>query len=304
MLYSARAVNNTIHLGYATSTDGYNFERVGDGPWMSPPAGAEFDSGTIEDARMVHMDGVYYVTYMARSIGKDEFLAGKRLPGRPDAPTWQKNWRRAGLLETRDFTGYERLGPITSEEVFDANVMLFPEKIGGRYAMIHRPSGYPTGNAQCLSRPLSERPGMSICFSDDLVHWVDDRPLAGCVYDWEKIKIGGSAPPIRTESGWLTLYHAVEDNPETEFTYRVGLMLLDLDDATRVIARCPEPILEPEESWELEGTVPNVVFPNAAVVIGDDVFVYYGGADTVVAVATAPLGELLETVQAHPWPAT
>lgn len=303
MLYSARAVNNTIYLGYATSTDGYSFKRVGDDPWMAPPEGAEFDSGTVEDARMVCIEGVYYVTYMARSIGKDEFEEGRRIPGAPDTPTWQKNWRRAGLLKTCDFTDYERLGPITSDEVFDANVMLFPEKVGGRYVMIHRPSGYPTGTAACLSHPLEERPGMSICFSDDLLHWVDDRPLAGCIYDWERVKIGGSAPPIRTESGWLTLYHGVEENPETDFTYRVGLMLLDLDDPTKVIARCPGPILEPEEPWELEGTVPNVVFPNAAVVMGDDVFVYYGGADTVVAVATAPLAELLETVKAHPWPA-
>jgi predicted GH43/DUF377 family glycosyl hydrolase len=294
MLYSARAVNNTIYLGYARSADGHHFERVGDGPWMAPPEGDEFDSGTVEDARMVYLDGYYYVTYMARSIGKDEFAAGKRLPGRPDAPTWRQNWRRAGLLRTRDFTGYERLGPVTPETVFDANVMLFPEKIGGRYAMIHRPSGYPTGTAACLSRPLEERPGMSICFSEDLVHWVDDRPLAGCIYDWEPVKIGGSAPPIRTEAGWLTLYHAVDESQKYDFTYRVGVMLLDLDDPTRVIGRCPQPILEPEESWEIEGTVPNVVFPNAAVVIDGEVLVYYGGADTVVGVAAAALGELID----------
>ena len=143
MLYSARAVNNTIYLGYATSTDGYHFERIGDGPWMAPPEGSEFDSGTVEDARMVRLDDTYYVTYMARSIGKDDFAAGKRLPGKPDTPTWQKNWRRAGLLNTHDFISYERLGPITSEDLFDANVMLFPEKVSGRYATIHRPSDFP-----------------------------------------------------------------------------------------------------------------------------------------------------------------
>jgi predicted GH43/DUF377 family glycosyl hydrolase len=303
MLYSARAVYNTIYLGYATSADGFHFDRVGDGPWMAPPEGDEFDSGTVEDARIVRIDGVYYVTYMARAIGKDDFAAGKRLPSRPDTPTWQQNWRRAGLLTTKDFTSTERLGPITSDEVFDANVLLFPEKIGGRFAMIHRPSDFVCGTIACLSLPWEERLGMRICFSDDLVNWVDDRPLARPAYEWENVKIGGSSPPIRTDAGWLTLYHGVQGWGEDDFVYRVGLMLLDGDDPTKVIARCPDPILEPEEPWEREGTVPKVVFPNAAVVIDGEVFVYYGGADTVVGVATAPLAELVDAVLAHPWPA-
>jgi beta-1,2-mannobiose phosphorylase / 1,2-beta-oligomannan phosphorylase len=127
--------------------------------------------------------------------------------------------------------------------------------------------------------PPEQRPGISICFSSNLREWVDDRPLAGPVFPWENYKIGGSSQPIRTDRGWLALY---------------------LADPTRVIARAPEPILEPEEPWEREGTVPMVVFPNSAVVIDGARFAYYGGADTVTAVAKANLCELTDLVMRYP----
>ena len=304
MIYSARSVINTIYLGLAFSSDGYQFERAGDEPWLGP-TDEGFEAGTVEDARMVKIEDTYYVTYMARAIGKEDFEAGTKatgIPGHedPDAPTWTQNWRRAALLTTKDFKAMQRLGPVTSEHVFDANVILFPEKIGGRFCLLHRPSPYFAAESIIEKYPPAERPGMHICFSDDLKHWVDDQPLAGPRFSWENYKIGGSSQPIRTDQGWLVLYHAVGGPDPQHAAYRVGVMMLDLDDPTRVIARSPEPILEPEEAWEREGSVPMVVFPNGAVVIDGTLFVYYGGGDTVTAVATAGLNEMIDFVMTHP----
>jgi predicted GH43/DUF377 family glycosyl hydrolase len=120
------------------------------------------------------------------------------------------------------------------------------------------------------------------------------------MFPWENYKTGGSSQPIRTDRGWLVLYQAVGGPNPDEAVYRVGVMMLDLEDPTRIIARSPEPILEPEEPWEREGTVPNVVFPNSAVVIDGRLFVYYGGADTVTAVATADLEEMVAFVMRYP----
>ena len=108
---------------------------------------------------------------------------------------------------------------------------------------------------------------------------------------WDNRKIGASSPPLETEAGWLLLCHGIYD-PGT--IYRTGAVLLDRDDPTRVLARTKNPILEPQMPWELHGLVGNVVFPCGAVVRGDTLFVYYGGADAVVAVATTSLSDLLE----------
>jgi beta-1,2-mannobiose phosphorylase / 1,2-beta-oligomannan phosphorylase len=304
MIYTARTVMNTIYLGLAFSEDGYRFERASDEPWLSPTKEG-FEAGTVEDARMVKIGDTYYVTYMARAIGKEEFAAGAQAKGipadeDPQGPTWTQNWRRAALLTTRDFKTVRRLGPLTGEHIFDANVLLFPEKIGGRFCMLHRPSDYVPAEDIIEKYPPEQRPGISICFSSNLREWVDDRPLAGPVFPWENYKIGGSSQPIRTDRGWLVLYHAVGGPDPAHGVYRVGAMMLDLADPTRVIARAPEPILEPEEPWEREGTVPMVVFPNSAVVIDGTLFVYYGGADTVTAVATANLRELTDFVMRYP----
>jgi predicted GH43/DUF377 family glycosyl hydrolase len=110
---------------------------------------------------------------------------------------------------------------------------------------------------------------------------------------WEAQKVGIGPPPIRTNSGWLIIYHGVDSN----IVYRAGAALLDLEDPTRVIARTPDPILEPKEEYERVGVVPNIVFPEGAVVVGDQLRVYYGGADRVCCLATVTLKILIESLQ-------
>ena len=120
--------------------------------------------------------------------------------------------------------------------------------------------------------------------------------MAAPSYWWEGNRIGGSTPPIRTDDGWLALYHGVEDVDErvNRCCYRLGAMLLDLEDPSRVLARTSEPIMEPREYYELFGLfIPNVIFPTGAVLVDGTLRVYYGVCDTAIAVAEAPLGEVL-----------
>ena len=144
-------------------------------------------------------------------------------------------------------------------------------------------------------------PGIWICTSDDLETWTDPVLLAKPEQAWEGGRIGGSTPPIKTDRGWLVFYHGVETlhPPTRRVCYRLGAMMLDLKDPTRVLARTRDPIMEPETYYERFGLyIPNVIFPTGCVVVEGTVYLYYGVCDTAIALATAPLGALIEHVMA------
>lgn len=283
-----------IHLGLAESANGYDFQRVSDRPVFSPCPG-HFDGGCIEDPRIVRFGDTYFVTYAARMFFPGAYWNPRPLNAfnpsfPPEAPVAaRENLTRTGLAATKDFRTWYRMGPITPADVDDRDAILFPAKAGGQFAMLHRPASWVGPAYGC------ERPSIWLSLSDDLPHWRHSQLLAQPVADWECAKIGGNAPPIRTDRGWLMLYHGVDERQ----VYRVGAMMLDLDDPHRILARTPEPILEPETPYERKGLVANVAFPCGNVVIGDTLFVYYGGADTVCAVATAPLKDLVDFVMSH-----
>lgn len=307
LLYTAAGdmdVEHKLYLGHAVSADGYHFERVKEAPLVQPDSFVfnGFDAGGIEDPRAVKIDDTIFITYCARAIPLWSYLQGKRMTNPPsEGVTWTKNFRRGGLLTTDDLVHFKRCGPITSDDHYDCNIILFPERIDGRYVMMHRPSDFSLAD-----HPSYASAGISVCYSDDLIHWYDDQPILSSVYNWENAKLGGAAPPIRTEEGWLTLYHAVEKPPQDgswhrdyRFCYRAGVVLLDLEDPRKVVARCPDPVLAPEAPFEKFGTVNNVVFPTGNVVLGDELFVYYGAADTVCCVAVVRLKELLAHVLSY-----
>ena len=141
---------------------------------------------------------------------------------------------------------------------------------------------------------------MWISFSPDLKHWGDHRILIPARRGawWDANKIGLSPPPLRTDEGWLVLYHGVRSTSGGAI-YRLGLALLDLGDPCRVIARSEQWVLSPEESYEVFGDVNKVVFPCGWLVNGDTVYLYYGGADTCIALATASLSGLLKWLREH-----
>jgi predicted GH43/DUF377 family glycosyl hydrolase len=185
---------------------------------------------------------------------------------------WSPESIQVARASTIDFVTWERHG-VVFPGPDNKDAALFPRTINGRYCAFHRiPSS------------------MWIAWSDDLVTWGDYQrimdPRPGCYDDW---KLGAGGPPIETDQGWLVIYHGVD----TGRVYRLGVALLDLDDPSRVINRPVEPILEPVEPWELVGDVSNVVFTCGTAELGDDYLIYYGGADRVIALATANKGALL-----------
>ncbi len=275
-----------IYLGLAESKDGFHFERVSDKPVFSP-AEKGFDAGCIEDPRIVKFGDTFYITYAARAIPPNTFWNGKAKPDPSlKARTWSENLTRSGLAKSKDLRSFERLGPITGDDVDDRDAVIFPEMINGKYVMIHRPAEWIGEKYGC------EKSSIWMNFSDDLIHWENEFLLCQPQFNWEYKKIGGSCPPIKTEEGWLTLYHGVDK----KHVYRVGVMLLDLNNPKRIIARAPDFILEPEYKFEKKGYVNNVVFPCGNVVINDELFVYYGGADTVCCVATKKMKDILKFV--------
>lgn len=283
-----------IHLGLAVSRNGYDFVRRSNKPIVSPVHYAGI--GCIEDPRIVKMDGLYYMTFAFRPFapGKYWLEQNKR---KYNPPVLAKSYPRflrenlsgTGLLISPDLKSFTFAGMLTNPAFDDRDVIIFPEKIGGKYVTLHRPmewcgDGYDT---QC--------PAIWIAFSEDLLGWKDIRLLAKGKYDWE-YKIGGSAPPIKTEYGWLVLYHAVGKDK----FYRVGAMLLDLENPQKVLHRSSDWLLEPQEKYEKEGFYNGVVFPCGNIVMKNKLFVYYGGADKYVGLATCDFNELLDYLRSCP----
>jgi len=283
-----------IHLGLATSKDGFNFERVSDQPVMSPtPDG--FDAGCVEDPRIVKFDDLFYVTYAYRPFPPGQYWLKKSFDhGWPKSAHWPKgllyNTTNTGLAISKDLKTFKKLGRMTKHSIDNRDVILFPEKINGKYVMLHRPVEWVGPKYGC------EVPSIWLAFSDDLMEWKDDYMLATSTFDWESKKLGGSTPPLRTKDGWLVIYHGVS---KTDEQYRVGVMLLDINDPRKILARSSDYIMEPEFPYETEGYYTGCVFPTGNIIKDDTLYVYYGGADRFVCVATCSVTELLKFLENH-----
>ena len=292
MLYRCAGKDAThfIHFGLAVSRDGFHFRRVSNQPILSPSADGE-DGGCIEDPRIVKMNGCFFITYAYRPYPPGQYWLqpgnaayNPRQHSLPKA--FGQNLTCSGLLMTSDFKSYRRLGRITDPTLDDRDVILFPEKILGRFALLRRPMQW-TGPAYG-----TRYPAIWICFGEDLLKWDKPSLLAKAQFSWER-KIGGSTPPLKHPKGWLVLYHSVDASG----VYHVGAMVLDLKDPRKVIARSPEPIMSPEAPYERKGLYPHgVVFPTGNVVVGGKLFVYYGCADKCIGVATADFDALVNHV--------
>jgi beta-1,2-mannobiose phosphorylase / 1,2-beta-oligomannan phosphorylase len=286
-----------IYFGLAESRDGFKFKRVSTTSVFGPSENG-FDAGCVEDARIVRFDKSYFVTYAARAFPpgaywrKNITLTAHTPPMSKNAPAAARsNLTRSGVAMTNDFKQWHRLGPITDATVDNRDAILFPEKIDGKFVLLDRPASWVGSSYGC------DRPSMWISFSDDILRWNGHHLFASPAYAWEEKKIGGGTPPIKTKDGWLVIYHGVDAN----HVYRAGAMLLDLKNPRIILGRSPEPILEPKMDYERIGLIPNVVFPTGNVVINDTLFVYYGGADKVCCVATAPLKDMVAYLKKNPW---
>lgn len=265
LLYRARGCRGGIsRIGYASTTNGYDIDERLDKPIFGVSPDSDVDCLGVEDPRIVQIDDRLYMTYSAYGY----------VPGMYR----QQNWVQLAIssISVDDFINKrwnwsERIYPFPNTDNKDA--ALFPEKIKGKYCLMHRIPQH-----------------IWIGYSDDLKKWRDNTiVMYPQGYSWEYFKIGGGGTPIKTEKGWLIIYHAVDN----KMVYRLGLAVLDLEDPTKVVYRHPEPILSPEEDFEKTGDVSNVTFTCGTVVKDDQLFVYYGAADTVICVATASMKEVL-----------
>lgn len=263
MLYRAQGLDWISRIGYAVSADGIHWNRMRQ-PVLEPIDGS--DSRGLEDPRVVEINGTFYMTYTA--YGREYQGAGK--------PTHSGGGVLPMIARSQNLITWERIGPIVRGEDNKDHV-LFPRKLGGRFTAFHR-----------------RWPNVWIAYSDDLLTWPEEwmAPVYGPrpENDWDFRSVGSNGVPIETAEGWLVINHGYNQ----EHIYMMGVALLDLEDPTRVIHRPKSPIFWPEELWELRGDVPNVVFSSANPVVDDTVYVFYGGGDHVIGLATCPLADLLD----------
>ena len=252
------------HLEVARSSDGVAGWRFDDTPLLAPESDHRPEEvWGCEDPRLTWLPelGEWAIAYTAFSrVGP-----------------------LVSLAMTTDFREVRRLGPVTTPEDKDAAV--FPKRIDGRWAMIHRPSAARAGAHMWIS------------YSPDLRHWGDHQMLLEAREGawWDADKIGLGPPPLETPDGWLICYHGAHATASGAI-YRVGLALLDLEDPRIVLRRTDEWVLGPSAPYERSGDVNKVVFPTGWVLDAptDTLSIYYGAADSVVALATTRLSEVLD----------
>lgn len=223
-------------------------------PTMFPEG--PYEAFGIEDARITRIDGIYYINYTAAS----------------------NRGVVTALARTHDFKSFERLGIIFGPD--NKDVAFFPEKIKGRYQAFHRPAVKHAG-----------LPSIWTASSPDLLDWGRHQIVAGPrPGHWDCERVGAGTSPIRTPEGWLAFYHAADFRTR----YCLGVLLLDLEEPWKVIARSAEPFFVPEAPYETEGFMPHVVFHNGTVDLGNgNLELYYGGADLVTCGAGVRVSDLL-----------
>ncbi len=298
LLYRAQGHNGLSVLGYASSKDGYSIHHRENEPAYIPresfeggfgiPSSKEVvrsymsagGYGGCEDPKVSLIKDRVYLTYVAFNGWEPPRIALSWIPlSAFHKKQWEK-WSKPTL--------------ISPPGVVDKSAALFPEKVNGKYVIFHRIF-----------------PDILIDFVDSLDDFNEKNYLKGQYHItpregfWDRGKLSVGAPPIKTKEGWLVIYHAVSARIEEggDLRYKIGAMLLDLNDPTKVIVRSREPILEPETNYENNGHKFGIAYPCGSVVKNGTLFVYYGASDKTVAVATAPLQPFLKALlEQKPFP--
>jgi predicted GH43/DUF377 family glycosyl hydrolase len=255
--YAGRDYLTTMsHLRLVSSTDGIHFSQpVGTSPILGK---GSLETFGIEDCRITHVDSQFCLTYTAVSL----------------------NGVGVGLKTTSDWSEIHDHGMILPPHNKDCAI--FEEKINGLYYALHRPSSPELGGNYIW-----------IAESPDLLHWGNHRCIAQARPGlWDGARVGAGAAPIRTERGWLEIYHgATKQN-----RYCLGAILLDLDEPWKVLARSATPIMEPTEPYETNGFFGEVIFTNGHLRQGDELTIYYGASDLVICAATFSIAEILASL--------
>lgn len=291
LLYRAVGADGVSRIGHAASDDGLHFENRSQYPVFEPTPGygmaeASAVSGPTEynpnfytsgggwsgseDPRTVKIGNKVYMTYVAFE-GWDSVRIALTSIGMNDLKYRKWRWRKPALISAP--------GQVAK------NWVIFPEKIKGKYAILH-----------------AITPNILVDYVDSLdalgngIHLHSKPPKGGRNGFWDNWVRGAGPPPIKTNIGWLLIYHAMDRNDPNK--YKLGAMILDMNDPTKVLYRSPQPILEPDAHYENDGK-PGVVYASGAVVLKDNLMIYYGGGDKHVCIAQTPLQALLDWMQKY-----
>jgi predicted GH43/DUF377 family glycosyl hydrolase len=274
ILYRAVGPENTSVVGLAKSKDGFTIDERLPEPIYVPRAdfeqkhGGPTDNSGCEDARVVRIGDRLHITYTAYDSVSHPKVATSSISVKD--------------FLAHDWDGWTTPEIISPDGVDDKDACIIPEKKHDRYMILHRIEGHVCADyvdslnfkdmklTRCI-QIIGPRPGM-----------------------WDSRKVGIAGPPIKTDKGWLLFYHGITNAGH----YCLGAALLDTDDHTKVIGRSVLPLMSPVEPWEKEGWIPNVVFPCGQVVRGNTIYLYYGGADHVIGVATLDLATITDSLAA------
>lgn len=306
IFYRAVENGNFSTIGYARSDGPANIVERHKKPIIAREF--EYEKHGVEDARIVKIEDTYYITYTAY----DGINAMGALATSKDLKHFEKkgiitppvNYHEYKcLLECCDqeklnpkyyhyYRLFDKIGLLAEKHrlLRDKDILLFPKKINGKFAMLHR-----------------IWPGIQIVYFDD---WKDltksfwennlknlhDYIVLDPKHAFELNYIGGGCPPIETDDGWLLIYHGVCET-QVGRTYHAAAALLDLNQPEKAISRLDYPLFSPTEKWEMEGVVNNVVFPTGSAQFGDDLHIYYGAADTRIATVKLNINTLLNELK-------
>lgn len=301
MFYRAVARGNRSSIGYCQLRENKVIYQE-DKPILYSEY--NYESQGVEDPRITFFEGKYYMFYTAF----DGISAVVAYAVSQDLRTWKKQglispritydeaediFRQSGVSEK--YVGFEKLYRMKRGEgvmLWEKDAALFPRRINGKLAIIHR-----------------ILPGIQVMYFDSfeeltMNHWreylkgLKESVVLDPQFWFESGYIGGGCVPIETEEGWLLIYHAVEEMGNERRIYRAAAALLDRDEPRKVIGALKEPLFSPTEKWEKEGIVNNVVFPTGAIVNGDHLVVYYGAADKMIGAKQIKVSQLLADLKA------
>jgi len=297
LIYRAIDRRNVSTLGYAKLNGPLTITERWNRPLLKPSY--KYESQGMEDPRLTKIGRIFYLTYVAHD-GKNAQIAyasgnnllkltkGGLISPRVKYALAGHYFRQNKLKDDYYFfeAYYKNYGG-KDVLIWEKDGLLFPEKIKGKFVLTHR-----------------ILPDIQIVYFKNFVElkdkkfWInylrdfDHHVILEGKHGWEERHIGGGAPPVKTKYGWLLIYHGAEESNKGR-VYRAGAALFDLANPSRLVSRLPYPLFEPDEEYELTGQVNNVVFPTGTAVFDDRLYIYYGAADSHIAVASVKLRNLL-----------
>lgn len=306
MFYRAVRIGNYSTIGHCVFNGPLELKTRLEKPLLHPEH--PYESQGIEDPRITQIENTYYMTYsvydkanvmgsFATSTDLKTFEKHEPITPRLTYREYKKLVECCSDLNPKYLFHYNMLkehglGEVMADQllVWDKNLMFFPRKFNGKFALLHRL--HPGIQLVYFNDPAELTASFWVEYIMDLKrHIVMDPKLPH-----ESSHIGGGAPPIETEDGWLFIYHAAQETPRG-FVYHACAALLDLDNPGRVLARLDKPLISPENASEKIGMVRNIVFPSGLVEFDGRLYIYYGGADERIAVASVDKNELLQRLK-------